>query len=72
MSIRSDAGADGNPGIVMMSPSSGVTKPAPADTRTSCTGTRNPDGHPRRFGSCEIDSCVFAMQTASPSRPQAA
>src|SRR5579862_3018352 len=57
------AGMRGRPGMVMMSPHSATTKPAPADRRTSRTGRLNPEGAPFRSGSAEKLYWVLAMQT---------
>ena len=42
MSMFSPPGTDGSPGIVRISPQSGVMNPAPADSRTSRIGTVKP------------------------------
>ena len=52
-------------GMVMISPQITTTKPAPALSRTSRTGTECPVGAPRRVGSVEKEYCVFAMQIGS-------
>ena len=49
--------------MVMICPQIATMNPAPADSRTSRTGTVWPVGAPRRFGSVENEYCVFAMQT---------
>jgi hypothetical protein len=49
--------------MVMISPQIATMKPAPADRRTSRTGTEWPVGAPRRFGSVEKEYWVLAMQT---------
>ncbi len=49
--------------MVMTSPQITTTKPAPADSLTSRTGTVWPVGAPRKFGSVEKDYWVLAMQT---------
>ena len=46
-------------------PQTATTKPAPADKRTSRTGTECPVGAPRKLGSVEKEYCVLAMQTGS-------
>jgi len=48
MRIRSADGDLDSPGMVMMSPASATTKPAPAEGYTSRTVMRNPDGAPSR------------------------
>ena len=70
-SIRSAAGDLGSPGIVMISPVSATTKPAPAETFRFRTVTVNPSGAPSRAGSSEKEYCVFAVQTGSLSNPRA-
>ncbi len=62
MSIFSPPGREGRPGIVRISPHSGVTKPAPADSRTSRIGTRKPVGRPLSAASWLSEYCVLAMQ----------
>ena len=62
MPISSAAGFRGRPGMVMISPQITTTKPAPADSRTSRTGTECPTGAPRSDGSVENEYCVLAMQ----------
>ena len=49
--------------MVMISPQITTTKPAPAESRTSRTGTLCPVGAPRRFGSVVKLYWVLAMQT---------
>ena len=49
--------------MVMMSPQIATTKPAPAESRTSRTGTTWPVGAPRSAGSVEKEYWVLAMQT---------
>ena len=61
--MRSDDGVLGRPGMVMISPQMATTKPAPAESLTSRTGTTWPVGAPRRLGSVENEYCVLAMQT---------
>ena len=56
-------GTRGKPGIVMISPQIATTKPAPADRRTSRTGTEWPSGAPRRVGSVVKLYWVLAMHT---------
>src|SRR6266478_3180061 len=62
-SIRAAAGSADRPGIVRMSPQIGYTNPAPAEARTSRTGSVHPVGAPLSAGSDEIDRCVLAMHT---------
>src|SRR5688572_7003749 len=63
ISIPSPPGLDGNPGMSDKSPVTAVMNPAPADSRTSRTGIRNPRGRPFFDGSAESERCVLAMQT---------
>ena len=70
-SIRDADGSLGSPGMVIMSPHTTTTKPAPADKRTSRTWSSWPVGAPRKVGSVENEYCVFAMHTGNvlyPSR----
>ena len=61
-SMRCAAGTLGRPGIVMISPVTSTTNPAPAASRTSRTATVCPEGAPRCEGSVENDDWVLAMQ----------
>ena len=61
----------GKPGIVMMSPHTTTTNPAPAASRTSRIFSRWPLGAPRNFASLENEYCVFAMQTGRCPYPSA-
>src|SRR5690606_3738410 len=61
--IFSEAGFEGRPGMVMISPQMTTTKPAPAESLTSRIGTVWPVGAPRRLGSVENEYWVLAMQT---------
>ena len=66
--------ADGvldNPGMVMMSPASATTNPAPADGRMSRTCSVKPLGAPSLVGSSEKEYYVFAMHTGVSPRPWA-
>ena len=63
MSIFSPPGFDGRPGIVRISPQSGVMKPAPADSRTSRIGTMKPVGRFLSAASWLSEYWVLAMQT---------
>ena len=56
--------------MVMMSPQTATTKPAPADSRTSLTGSVWPVGAPLRFGSEEKLYWVLAMQTGRSPKPR--
>ena len=47
--MRSAAGTFGRPGMVMMSPVSATTKPAPADSYALRTVMRKPRGAPSFF-----------------------
>src|ERR1041385_5356255 len=67
--IASAAGVFDRPGIVMMSPASATTNPAPAEAYTSRMVIRNPDGRPSRVGSSLNEYCVLAMQTGVAPRP---
>ena len=49
--------------MVMISPQMATMKPAPADSRTSRTGSRWSLGAPFRFGSVENEYWVLAIQT---------
>ena len=69
ISIWSDAGSSGRPGIRIISPVMGTTNPAPASISISLTVIRNPVGRPIRSGLSENDFCVFAIQMAAPSSP---
>ena len=51
--------------MVMISPQIATTKPAPAESLTSRTGTTWSFGAPRRLGSVENEYCVLAMHTGS-------
>src|SRR5215468_10389829 len=68
-SILAAAGDADRPGMVRMSPQMGYTKPAPADARTSRTGSVQPVGAPFSAGSEEIDRCVLAMHTGRRPNP---
>ena len=69
---RFEAGTEGRPGIVMISPQMTTTNPAPALRRTSRTGTEWPRCRfPRRFGSVVKLYCVFAIQTGKLPYPAA-
>ena len=70
-SIFSAAGTRGRPGIVMMSPVSTTTKPAPAETFTFLTVTVKPSGAPSFCGSSEKLYWVLATQIGSRSKPSA-
>ena len=63
MWMPSAAGVFGRPGIVIMSPQIATTNSAPADSRSSRTGTSWPSGAPLRVGSVEKLYWVFAMHT---------
>src|SRR5438552_2789487 len=68
MLIRSAAGLLPSPGIVMMSPASATTKPAPAAGTMSRTCSVYPLGAPSFEASSEKEYCVLAMHTGvSPS-----
>ncbi len=63
------AGSLDKPGIVIMSPASATTNPAPADGRMSLTCSVNPLGAPSLVASSENDYCVFAMHTGVSPNP---
>ena len=65
-SMLSAAGTFGRPGMVMISPVSATTKPAPADTFTLRTVTVKPSGRPSLDASSEREYWVLAMQTGRP------
>ena len=52
--------------MVIMSPHTTTTNPAPAESRTSRTCSSCPDGAPRLVGSVEKEYWVLATQTGSP------
>ena len=64
-SMRAADGSRGRPGMVIMSPQTTTTKPAPAESRTSRTCSSWPDGAPSEVGSVEKEYCVLATQTGS-------
>src|SRR5947209_4966459 len=66
--IFSAAGVFESPGMVMMSPASGTTNPAPADGRMSRTWSVKPLGAPSFAGSSLKEYCVFAMHTGVSDR----
>ena len=68
-SMSKAAGWEPSPGIVRMSPQMAYAKPAPADSRTSRTGSRQPVGAPFSSGNDEMDRWVLAMQTDRPPKP---
>src|SRR5262249_45116513 len=67
--IASADGTRGRPGIVMMSPQIATTNPAPADSRTSRTGSVKPSGAPMTDGSAVKLYCVLAMHTGTWPKP---
>ena len=70
MSMFSDAGCSGRPGMRMISPVIGMMKPAPDAISISRTVTTKSFGRPIRSGLSDSDFCVLAMQTGSLSRPR--
>ena len=64
-SIRAADGFRGSPGIVIMSPHTTTTNPAPAESRTSRTCSSWPEGAPSEVGSVEKEYCVLATHTGS-------
>jgi hypothetical protein len=71
MRMVSAAGTRGRPGMVMISPVIATTNSAPAESRSSRTGTVWPVGAPRLFGSVENEYWVLAMQIGSLPKPPA-
>ena len=69
--IASAAGTRGRPGMVMISPHTATTKPAPAASRTSRIWTGWPVGAPSAVGSVEKLYCVLAMHTGRCPKPAA-
>ena len=67
--MLSAAGRRGRPGMVITSPQIATTKPAPADSRTSRTGSTWPVGAPSAVGSALKEYCVLAMQTGRSRKP---
>ena len=67
--IASAAGRRGRPGMVITSPQTATTKPAPAESRTSRTGKVWPLGAPRRVGSALKLYCVLATHTPRLPKP---
>src|SRR2546427_533113 len=67
--IRSAAGLLPRPGMVMMSPASATTNPAPAEGRMSRTCSVNPAGAPSCVASSENEYCVLAMHTGVSPNP---
>ena len=67
----SPPGRDGSPGIVRISPASGVMNPAPAESRTSRIGTRKPVGRPFSDASWLSEYWVLAMQIGRLPKPSA-
>ena len=65
----SAAGFLGRPGMVIISPVSTTTNPAPALTFTFFTVTVKFSGAPSFVGSSEKLYCVFAMQTGNFEKP---
>ena len=55
--------------MVMMSPQTATTKPAPAESRTSRTGSTWPSGAPICVGSALKLYCVLATQTGTWPKP---
>src|SRR5437763_8326529 len=69
--IFSAAGVFESPGMVMMSPASATTNPAPAEGRMSRTCSVQPVGAPSFVGSSLKEYCVLAIQTCVSPRPRA-
>lgn len=69
MSMIPADGTSGTPGIVMMSPHTATTKPAPTLGFTSRIGTSKLFGRPSSAGPVESEYCVFAIhgKSASPT-----
>ena len=68
-SILTAAGTFGSPGMVIISPESATTNPAPALTLTLRMVSVKPSGAPSFCGSSEKDYCVLAMQTGILPQP---
>ncbi len=69
ISIPSATGVGGNPGIRIISPRIGITKPAPAAYSNSLTVTIKFLGRPIFVSLSENDFCVLAIQTGKLSKP---
>ena len=65
MSIPSEAGCAGKPGILIISPVIGIKKPAPEAISISLTVIVKFLGRPRSFGLSDKDFSVFATQIAN-------
>ena len=70
ISICSEAGVSGNPGIRMISPVIGTRNPAPAAISISRTVMIKSLGRHSNSGLSDRDFCVFAIQIAKPSSPR--
>ena len=70
MVMPSAMGTSGSPGIRIISPKIGITKPAPAANSKPLTVTSKPVGLPIFFSSSLSDFCVFAIHTGSLSKPR--
>ena len=69
--MPSAAGFRGRPGIVMTSPHTATTNPAPAESLHSRTGSVWFSGAPSSAASAENEYCVFATQTGRRPKPAA-
>ena len=69
MSIFSDVGFAGRPGIVVILPVIGTKNPAPAENLISLTVILKPLGLPKYFGLSESEYWVFAIQIGNLSKP---
>src|SRR5437660_7527869 len=67
--MLSAAGVLPSPGMVMISPASATTNPAPAEGRMSRTCSVKPVGAPSLVASSEKEYCVFAMQPGVSPKP---
>ena len=64
----SEAGTAGKPGILIIAPVIGTTKPAPAAISISLTVILNPVGLPRSLALSESDFCVEFLVECTFSR----
>ena len=69
--MPSAAGTSGRPGMRIIAPVMGTTKPAPAATSTSRTVRVKPVGRPSRVSSSDKLFWVLAMQMGKDPMPSA-
>ena len=69
MSINSEEGVDGRPGIRIIFPVIGIKKLAPTANSISRTVIEKPFGRPNNFGLSESYFWVFAIQIGKFSKP---